>query len=75
VADRNEILLLRGVMAEAKGKIKRRHQHAIEQFEAWLKAHPNATHGQKFGMFNALVDSAALHVELQRHERKERVGS
>jgi hypothetical protein len=45
---------------EAKAKVRQRHAIAISQFRAWKDQNPNATHKQKFEMFDRLVDSARL---------------
>jgi hypothetical protein len=58
------------IVAEAKGKVRARHEEAIKQFQAWCKRHPEADKRRTIAQFNALVDSAALQIEIERELRR-----
>ena len=60
-------------MAEAKGKIRKRHGEAIEEWLDWCRKNPKAGKHRSFQMFDAMVDSAALKMELDRGVREEKV--
>lgn len=62
-------------MAEAKGKIRRRHAEAILVYKDWLQRHPKATLKRRISEFDAIVDSAALAVEIQRNLRREKISA
>lgn len=60
-------------MAEAKAKVKKRHREAIAMWLKWCKANPRANKDRKFAQFDAMVDSAALQVELAAHARRDKI--
>jgi hypothetical protein len=43
---------------EAKGKIRKRHEAAIERYKTWLKRHPKASIEEKVKFFDESVDKA-----------------
>lgn len=51
-------------MAEAKAKIKARHQRAIQRYLKWVEEHPDADDRRRIGEFNVLVDAEALSSEI-----------
>lgn len=45
---------------QAKAKIKRKHEVAIEGFQKWKRKHPMATTQQCYDAFDRFVDSVEL---------------
>jgi hypothetical protein len=58
---------------QAKGKIRRRHQIAITEFQAWKKGHPKATRRECVEAFDRCVDFAQfaeIHEGCQEKDRQ-----
>lgn len=53
--------------------MRARHREAIKAFLVWDEKHPEADRHRRNAQFDALVDSAALQIELQRELRKSKV--
>ena len=51
-------------MAEAKAKIKKRHEDGIAGYRAWLDQNPNATHDEKVQNFELMMATAELNKKL-----------
>ena len=57
-------------MPEAKAKVRKRHEEAINAFVDWCEQNPKAKKPRRLKMFDAFVDGAQLNELLKRKNVK-----